>query len=300
MDDKLIVTIAIETHGSVYTLDLTSETTNLFKNVRLLCGAGGFSTYETDFINSFVLVSQLRNYFARDIGDTESTFSMLGTSKTSSLIGNITYDKVLSTTTSGDNLLGYLSFSTYLEGIYLISVHKGKKLIYPTNSTDIINFLLIKDIFQTTKIFKTEMPDLNAISSKFPNVIHYIDEENSIKNSKKLNENEKFIKLEDVKHKITKSLDDWNLTLDSSGKKIEIIKMSVLVELIKTIISEDCIINLLDYSCNNPSRFIPKIQGPNLKYAMNYDIEQGIPDTKLGGKKCHKKTCKKRNLLKKT
>ncbi len=299
-DNKLIVTLAVVMHGSVFTLDLSDETTNIFQNVRLLCGSGGFLTYETDFINALVLNKRLRTYFARDIDNASSTFSMLGESKSSMLIGNVTFDKVFSTSTSDSNMMAYFSFNTYFEGIFLISVHKGKKLIYPSEQNEFLNLLLIKDLIKISQIFNTQVPILNDFSSNFPNIEKYLNEENSIKKSK-LSENQKSIKLEEIKNRLTNILNNWNLTLDSSGKKIEIIKMSALVELIKILISENCIINLLDYSCNSLSKFVPEEQKPNLKYTMKYDIEQGLPNTKLGGKKYHRhKKTKKHGKLKKT
>ncbi len=294
IDNKLIVTVAVVMHGSIFTLDLDDETTNIFQNVRLLCGSGSFSTYETDVINALVLNTRLRKYFARDIEEGTSTFSMMGQSKTGKLIGNITYDKVLSTSTSDSNLFAYLYPYTYLEGVYLISIHRGKKLIYPTNPKEFINLLLIKDIIKVSDIFNTDISKLQHFSSKFPDIKKYVHEEISIKNSK-LTEEEKTKKIEEVKQKLTDVLYGWHFTLDNSGKKIEIIKMSVLIEIIKIIISNDCIINFLDYSCSNISRFVPEEQKLYQKYATGYDIEQGLPNTKLGGKKYHKKSYRKKH-----
>lgn len=288
LDNKLIVTIALQMHGSVFTFELTNETSQIFENVRLLCGAGGFNSYESNLINELVLVKGLRNYLAHNIDESTSTFDMLKQTKKGILIGNITFDKVLSTTTAESDLLSYLSYTTYLEGIYLISIHRGKELVYPPNPNDIINLLYVNDLFKLSKLYKTKMPNIESLSSDFPNIKMYIDEENSIQKISGLSENEKIAKIEENKQQLFNSLNKWNLTLDKSKKKIEIIKLSVLVELVKILISEDCIINLLDYSCNNPSRFIPQEQKDSSKYAKPYDIEQGIPYTKLGGKKNRK------------
>jgi hypothetical protein len=299
INNKLIVTIAIQLHGSVFTFELTNETSRIFENVRLLCATEGFTSYESNLVNELVLVKGLRKYFANNIDDLRSTFNMLNETQKGMLFGNITFDKLLSTTTADSGLLSYLSYTTYLEGVYLISLHKGKELLYPKNPNDIINLLYVNDLFKLSELCKTEMPDIPNLSSEFPNIKMYIDKENSIKNTPGLSENEKIKKIEENKEKLNNSLNVWNLTLDNSKKKIEIIKLSVLVEVIKMIISKNCIINLLDYSCSNPSRFISKEQKDSSKYAMKYDIEQGIPYTKLGGKKySRKKYKKKRNTQK--
>ena len=288
LDNKIIVTIALQMHGSVFTFDLTNETSQIFENVRLLCGAGGFNSYESNFINELVLVKRLRNYFAHNIDESTNTFDMLKESKKGLLFGNVTFDKILSTTTADANLLNYLSYTTYLEGIYLISIHKGRELVYPQNPNDILNLIYVTDLSKLTEIFKTTMPNIESLSTVFPNIKNYIDEENNIQKSD-LPENEKNEKIDENKKNLLTILNKWNLTLDKSKKKIEMIKLSILVELVKTLISQDCIINLLDYSCSNPSRFIPKDQNNSSKYALPYDIEQGIPNTKLGGNQKHRK-----------
>jgi len=285
INDKLIVTIAIQMHGSVFTYELSNETSTIFENVRLLCGAGGFKTYQTDFVEELILVKRLRNYFAHDIDESKSSFDMLQETKNGLIIGNITFDKTLSTTTGNEGLLGYLSVGGYLDGIYLISIHRGKKLIYPSNPNDNINLLNITDLTRLSKMFNTNIPNIQQLSSNFPNVKFYIDEENNINKNSNLIQNEKNTKIEELRMQLYNSINNWNLTLDYSRKKIEIIKLSILIKLVKQIISNDCIINLLDYSCSNPTKIIPKEQKPLSKYAMSYDIEQGIPNTKLGGKK---------------
>ena len=144
INDKLIVTIVIQMHGVVFTHELTPDDVRTFENVRLLCGAGGFNTYESTLLDDTVMFRNLRNYFAHDIDESSSTFDMMKQSRNGMLIGNVTFDKVLSTTTGNSGLFGYLMPSTYIEGIFLMSIHKGKKLIYPTNQTDNLNLIYEK------------------------------------------------------------------------------------------------------------------------------------------------------------
>ena len=226
LDNKIIVTIALQMHGSVFTFDLTNETSQIFENVRLLCGAGGFNSYESNFINELVLVKRLRNYFAHNIDESTNTFDMLKESKKGLLFGNVTFDKILSTTTADANLLNYLSYTTYLEGIYLISIHKGRELVYPQNPNDILNLIYVTDLSKLTEIFKTTMPNIESLSTVFPNIKNYIDEENNIQKSD-LPENEKNEKIDENKKNLLTILNKWNLTLDKSKKKIEIIKLKI-------------------------------------------------------------------------
>ena len=97
INDKLIVTIVIQMHGVVFTHELTPDDVRTFENVRLLCGAGGFKSYESNLINELVLVKRLRNYFAHNIDESTNTFDMLKESKKGLLFGNVTFDKILST-----------------------------------------------------------------------------------------------------------------------------------------------------------------------------------------------------------
>ena len=286
IDNKLIVTIAIQMHGSIFTFDLSNETSNIFENVRLLCGAGGFKTYKTNFVEEFVLVKRLKKIFARDIDETKSMFDILQEMKNGMVIGNITFDKTLS--------IGSYLDGGFLDGVYLISIHRGKKLIYPKNPNDTINLLNVTNLNRLSSIFKTTMPNIEQLSSNFPNVKFYIDQENNINKNSKITADEKINQIEEIRRQLYNSISNWSLTLDYFKKNIEIIKLSVLVKIVKDIISRDCVINLLDYSCSNPSKIIPNEQNTLSKYATPYDIEQGIPNTKLGGKKKRIKSYKKK------
>jgi hypothetical protein len=286
IDNKLIVTIAIQMHGSIFTFDLSNETSNIFENVRLLCGAGGFKSYKTNFSEELVLVKNLKKQFALDMDESKSMFDKLQEMKNGMVIGNITFDKTLS--------IGSYLDGGFLDGVYLIAIHRGKKLIYPTSSNDTINLLNISDLTRLSSTFKSKMPNIEHLSSNFPNVKFYIDEENNINKNSKITVDEKKSQIEEIRRQLYDNINNWNLTLDYFKKNIEIIKLSVLVKIVKDIISPDCVINLLDYSCSNPSKIIPNEQNTLSKYATPYDIEHGIPNTKLGGKKKRIKSYKKK------
>jgi hypothetical protein len=69
-DDKLIITIVIQTHGQVTTYELDSKTAKIFENVMLLCKAGGFNDYTSNAFDELTLVGALSNYFRKDIETT--------------------------------------------------------------------------------------------------------------------------------------------------------------------------------------------------------------------------------------
>ena len=75
---------------------------------------------------------------------------------------------------------------------------------------------------------------------------------------------------------------------------------SCLVKLIKQIIGETCIVNLLDYSCNVPTTYIEEQEKRSAKYIMPIDIEQGLPGERYGGKRKKMKNRKKTKKRKKT
>ena len=69
-------------------------------------------------------------------------------------------------------------------------------------------------------------------------------------------------------------------------------------ELVKTIVGNPCFINILDYSCNSPTIYIPKEQETLKQYALKEsDIEMGIDKmvTKGGKKNRHKRIRKTNN-----
>jgi len=296
INDMLVVTIAIQMHGTVITYELSSTTSDIFDNVRLLCKAGGLKEYVSGesglpgITEEIMLVTNLREIFGKDID--RSTYDIISNAKSGLLIGNITFDKTLSTTS------GNWDFTDYFQGIYLLSIHKGYKLIYPINPNEkVINFLKVKDLHRLAKIFNSSVPNLKDMSISLPSQEIYIEEENRVKGDSQLSEDEKKQKIKGIQKQFMNLLDEWQLTLDRSGN-IEIIKLSCLVELIKKIIGENIIINLLDYSCNVPTSYIPEETNVSSKFIVPDDIETGFKNRDYGGRK-KRKTKKTKRLNKK-
>lgn len=297
-NNPLIVTILIQMHGTVITYDLSPEKTNIFENVRLLCKAGGLKEYISGstgmpgLFEELLLYSNLQDIFKKDID--KSTFEIISGASSGLLIGNVTFDKSLSRT-SGEGW----SPTDSLQGVYLLSVHRGRRLIYPVNQEEkAINLLNIEDLHRLASApeFNSTVPNLQHISIPFPNQEIYVEEENAVNADTKLSEDDKKQKLMQIRSQFMDLLDRWELTLGPSGN-IEAIKLSSLVELVKTIIGNEIIINLLDYSCNAPTSYIPEESNIYAKYIVEPDIESGLPNTGLGGKK--KKRRKTKNKKRK-
>jgi len=295
IDDMLIITIAIQTHGKVITYELDDRTANIFDNVLLLCKAGGFVDFYSSTTEEFMLVGNLSKYFHKDIETT--TYDIISQAKKGIVIGNITFDKTLSIYEDEPSMFNRFDPMTYIQGIYLLSIHKGKKMIYPKNPNDkIINFMNVNDLSRLSELFNTRAPNIADLSTPFPSQKIYIDEENMVKNNNAIPEKEKESRIEEIRRQFYNNISNWQLTLDNN--KITTIKLSVLVELIKKIIGQPCFITLLDYSCNSASIYIPKEQQLSSQYMVPDDIEQG--NKKFGGiKKCSRKKHKKYKKQKK-
>jgi len=289
IDDMLIITIAIQAHGKVITYELDSKTANIFENVLLLCKAGGFNDFYSSTAEEVMLVGTLSNYFHKDIETT--TYDIISKAKKGIVIGNITFDKTLSIYTNEQSILDRFNPMTYIQGIYLLSIHKGKKLIYPDNPNDkIINFMNVNDLSRLSQIFNTRAPNIQDVSTPFPSQKIYIDEENLVKNNKDMPENEKEVRFEQISRQFYNNISQWKLT--AVNNKITTIKLSYLIELIQKIIGQQCFITVLDYSCNSASKYIPKEQQLSAQYMVPDDIEQG--NKKWGGnKRCSRNKNKK-------
>jgi hypothetical protein len=294
-DDFLVLTILIQMHGKVFDLELTPEKARIFDNVRLLCGSKDFVDYESSVAAEVSRVSGLKQYFTHDLD--ESTYDILKKAKNGTLIDNITYDKTLSTVIGDPTWIDRISPVTSVQGVYLLSIHQGRRLIYPKGDEKPLNFLEIRDLNKLASKFETEIPQIINESTPLPNQKIYIDEEATVQNDKSLETEQKEQRIADIRNQFYRNLYNWQLTVE--GNKIVSIKLTTLVELIKRIIGRPCFINLLDYSCNSISKYIPPEQKTLSKYAFQADIETGTANPEYGGKKKrHRRTRKNKRKYK--
>jgi hypothetical protein len=216
-------------------------------------------------------------------------------------ISNITFDKSIAIE-QPKGLFRFLDPKTYLipDGVYLLSIHKGKSLIFPKDENQMISLLHIENLKKLATIFNKELSNIQNLSSELP-VKKYIDMENAINNDNTLNQPQKEERIKEIQFEFYNILNDWKITINNSKKLITAVKLSFFVNIIKQIISDNCVINLLDYSCNSPSVYIPEQDLIKLKYSLNKDdIETGyVTRTKYGGNKTHKHIRKRKYNVKK-
>ena len=292
-DNMLVVTIGIQMHGKVINGDLDEETQRKFKNVRLLSKSGGLKDFETCTAYEYFLSSNLNELFRKNLET--STYEIISNAKSGLFLGDIPFDKLLTTQ------------NERFQGIYLISIHKGRKLIYPNESNNniTINLLDISDLEKLADSFGSEVPKLRDFSTPLPSSKIYQREEEMVQQNTSIPNEEKEKKIKEIKHQFYNAINNWSLTLNNSETLIQNLKLSVLVEIIKILIKEPCVINLLDYSCSSM---------PDYKYtdtenwtmpSSHSDIETGVPYPNLGGRKRktnkkkynkYKKIRKKRNI----
>lgn len=315
-----IVTLAIQMHGIVINLDLSTETSRIFENVRVFSKAGDFDQVLTNDLAERHILYKVNEMFQKDL--TAPTVELineyveysqpkyrnylehqgqLNENRSENIcrhFGNIFYDKSLSSADIDEDS-GYFEclidrFLPNFSGFFVVSIHEkieenNFQLLYPKQKSDKINLnlLLVEDFKIFADIFDTSLPDLREYSTILPSYKEFMNADNN-----------------DLKQQFFRILNVWDLTM--KGDKIESIKLSTMVDFVKRIVGPSCKLNLFDYSCNGVSMFVPKDQLANKKYLMETDIEQGFPKI-WGGKRIIKekriirgkgKKSKKRNKSK--
>jgi hypothetical protein len=323
-----IITLAIQMHGKVIDLDLSPEKNRIFENVRLFSNAGEFEDVLTSMKVNLDIKSNLSSLFQKDL--TQSTLSVISeyisrfkpeytklvkqshssdlhlAEKSCKIYSNITLDKSFGISGSDEiegngivkRCLNYLN--NIIEGVYVVSIHEKKdennyELLYPDLKTDTKNLNLtnLDDLRIFANIFGREPPNLSQYSTILPDPHLFIDHDKQIENDTTLTLQQKHRIIQELKDEFYGIRNRWKLTIKND--RIESIKMSVLVDLIKNIVREECKINLFDFSCNTISMFTPEIQQSTKRYVIADDIddlEKGI-SRHWGGKKSRKKIKKK-------
>jgi hypothetical protein len=320
-NNSIIITLAILMHGKVINLDITN---NIFDNVRLFSKAGDLQDVVSSRLGELVILRKVNEMFQTDL--TEPTINIIqkyveyshpkykslleGEEKMNRenvcrLFENITIDKTFSKTVIRPSgfinrilcLVDYI-FPEF-QGIFLVSIHEkvddyNFKLIYPPhNEHKNLNLLELDNLALFASLFNKQLPNLHQYSSEFPSYIEYEEQEQNINNDPSLLLEEKTEKIDILRGQLYNLLTQWNLTIMNNS--IEAIRMSKLVEIIKQIVGPQCNINLLDYSCNSLTKYIPKEQRKYIKYFEPLDVESEL-DVSYGGKTNKKARTKKRKL----
>jgi len=318
-----IITLAIQMHGKVIDLDLSPEKNRIFEDIRLFSKAGQFEDVATNEIAERNILNKVNEMFQIDLtqptlrllneyveysrpryrgfldlyGETESKKKVA-----CSQFSNITFDKSLSVADQDTDFLNCFinKFWSRFQGFFVVSIHEKKdegnyELLYPKLKTDTknLNLLILEDFRKFADIFRSELPDLRAYSTVLPDPRLYIDDDKQIENDTTLTIEEKHRRIKGLRDDFYMLLSKWKLTLIENGNKIESIKLSVMIDLIKQIVGPSCKINLFDYSCNSVTIFVPERQRSAKMFVIPDDIEQGI-SRHWGGRKKPKKMKKLR------
>lgn len=293
--NSLIVTIAVQMHGKIINVNLSPALKNVFDDVRLFSRAGGFNDVLSSRFTEQHILENVKKIFQKDLSTSsldvikryveyshpiqkrilkenyETSTTEEERESVCQLYNNVTIDKIFGTnqTYSNSTWLGKICSLFEVQGIFLVSVHEKRsendyKLIYPPVSGKDVNLLNISDFQAFARMFGSELPDLNSAPDTFVlPLAEYRTRLSRIRNDKSMNENERAIIINQQNAEINSIMDTWNVHMETP-EKIEAIKMSKLVKIIKTIIGPKCKINILDYSCSSIDDFFADRNGMNM------------------------------------
>jgi hypothetical protein len=329
VNNDLIITIAIITHGGVINLELNPSLQNLLENVRLFSRAGEYKTTCTDEWEDIQLLHQLYPYFRKTLhkdtllvlNDYKEKMQEIderkGSLMNSKIYENITIDKIFRTDTPGFFSGTILSdFFEDFMGIFLISIHRkisetDYEVVWPTNiKTDGYKNINLLDVTNIKRLFEFLHPDYNSL--QVDSFIEFLYERSQsfgkreydlmIDNIEKSNfspEEKKRIIQTKYNERLDYLQNNFIIDIDRRLNKIMVIRLTTLVDLIKRLVGNNCRINLLDYACNHIIREIHQENRGNSQYLKVSDIENPPPYSKKWGGKRKRKLLKKATIKKK-
>ena len=275
-DDTLVITIVITMHGCVTTME-DIDPTNY--NIRYTSATEDkLKTHSSSPLKDLLTMHHLHNSFRKDTpGDSNN-----GIRNGLPYFDSLPYDKVLSVkdaeaTNLFDRTCGNFRdfFSTFIQlpnyfGIWVISVHKrlkpqpikDYKYVYPEDKLRFINLLNLRGI-----------EDLN----------------------------EKFNNIHDLKSTLIREgldVENKHIYMNYDNTRIESIRLSYLLELLKQIIGPKCDFNIYDFSCSGPCSSY-KITDTKTTTSTIGDLEAGKVPFFGGGKRKNRKTKRRRSRKKK-
>jgi len=319
IDDNYIITLAVQMHGKVIDLNLSPEKQEIFDNVRLYSQSGDYRDVLSTPMDDYSILNKLNEIFQKNLNEptineidkyiefmnpkyksflesrASDEYSSEDREKVCRQFDNIIFDKSFSASTlPSDNLFSCIFERLIPEfhGIFLVSIHKkidtntnsnAYELIYPMNSNNKkpeknLDLLNLSEFEKLAKSFDKKLPNLKKKSFELP-VSEYLKREKAIEENNAFSIQEKKALLEQQKREFFEIISNWEITIKDN--KINSIKMSYLIKLLKDIIGSSCFINLFDYSCNSITKYLPKEQKYYTKYLTSSDIEN--PSNRLWG-----------------
>lgn len=296
---NIIVTVALVTHGVVVNLKLTPETQSLFENVRLFSKAGEFQPVCANPMEDVLVLRPLYKHFRKELTSetlqTLKEYSQMQKQNASScgIFEHITVDKILTI----DKPTPYAMLRDFQEfsGIFLISIHRKVaentyQLVWPTEKGDSamnVDLLNLHNLKKLDTLIPSASPNkelidtLDSLSvpldhSEFSNRIFRIEHGSFTKE-------EKQALLQKEQANFYQEMKDFQIEIDHSSGFIVGIRLSFLVHIIRTLIGQPCSINLLDYSCNHTTQWMPSGEQVFSSYMVPSDIENPPPYSRTWG-----------------
>ena len=259
-DDDLVITLAITAHGCVTTMDIDPDNEH---NVRYTSITNDnldttISSHDTDVRNIY----SLNRYFRKDTPDKiQSNLPYFD---------SLPYDKAFSGVSDMGLSAFNMLFSTIARlptnlGIWVISVHKRREP-QPTNNYE---YVFPKDTDQLTNLLNLNgLELLNRTFNNIPNLKDTIKKE------------------------------DKNIKLNGDNTRIESIRLSYLLKLLKQIMGPKCDFNIYDFSCSSPCNGSSIIDTKTTTSLIHLP-EAGDPESGrtrfFGGKRKNRKTKRRRS-----
>ncbi len=288
-DDTLVITIAIILHGCVTTMDI--DPTNY--NIRYISGIGdNLEIQSSSRAKNWVTLYALNNSFRKDTPGGDNNELRRGDEIRRRLpyFDSLPYDKTFTVIDHRSQCtwkeracynferaaVALLHVPDWMSVIWVISVHKRRKphpindykYVYPENKDRFINLLNLKDFEDLNENFN-KISDLKNTIIREGTLIHEGLEPKPI-----------------------------NIILNDDNTRIESIRLSYLLELLKQIIGPKCGFNIYDFSCSVPCDD-SSITDTKTTTSIIDDLEAGKPPYFGGGKRKNRKTRRRRSRKKK-
>ena len=269
-NDSIIVTLGILGHGMLLDYKkLSSSQKNIFKNINFFSLSGEMDVTTGPDMLFYSYLEYLNKTFQQDL-DKNDIETMRETSdkitpkytnflkdflidyssdNICKIVPNITFDKVIgeqqeipSLFKRFQKIIDKCLFNEEIIGIYVVAIHKKidnnyYELMFPLQNQNVnLNLLNINELLEFAKLFNFEENNILtmvSVDSTYPLLIDTNDPWE--------------------REYVLEEFNKWKLTKNT--KNITQIRLSYMIEIIKTIVGNDrCYLNIYDFTCSNELR----------------------------------------------